>query len=377
MSPPLVRSAVVLFLVAGATGSAQQTDTARSPTRELWSRPTAGDTSAFFYRGLGYGTDAYTTPATVLLNKGLAIFQLRRHPRSLWTIPYRRGWRVGVAGVFTHPGAAVERFGGWERMLRSELLPGTIKFEDLNWVPNYALHLFGGGFTMRHMDEWFRAHDVAYPRLMAVLTTYGASVLNELVEHPDFHETTAGGVADLLFFDTAAMLLFHWDQPTRFFARTLQFMDWSNQASLTLPNKQVQNNGQYQIIKIPVGFDRTRLFIRGGIGFQVGATRKLDDEHFLTLAIGGDTQRRDVDASGHETIEFALGGGVYYDRNNSLLWSVTSSPMENVLTINVYPGVAPRVPKEMGLWAVYTRHNEFRFGIVHSATLNVGLGYGR
>ena len=73
----------------------------------------------------------------------------------------------------------------------------------------------------------------------------------------------------------------------------------------------------------------------------------------------------------------APGVGIYWDRNNSLLLSATTSPAENVLSLNVYPGVLPGLGKQLGLWAVRTRRDEWRFGVVHRQALGLGVGFGR
>ena len=96
----------------------------------------------------------------------------------------------------------------------------------------------------------------------------------------------------------------------------------------------------------------------------------------MSVGLGGDTQVRSVDAAGHETVQFAPSAGVYYDRNNSLLWAVTTSPAENVLALNVYPRVLGGALHDAGVWGVLTRHGLFRFGLVHRGLLGLGLGYG-
>ena len=351
--------------------------TAAAQPHLSWNAPSSADSTRMLHKGYEYGSDAYNSPLTVLLNKGYDIFQLRGHPRNLTTFPYANAWHHGVREVFQHPGAAVDRFGGWRRFARVELLPLSTNRNELNWFVNYTEHFLGGGLTMRLLDEWYRARGVPYPRLMAMVNTYAASVLNEISEQPGIRLASPGGVADLLVFDAAAILLFHWDQPTRFLTQTLQAADWSNQAAITLPNRQLQNNGQYFTFKVPVGLARTRLFIRGGMGAQLGISRKIGQAHHLSVAAGGDTEVREIDAQGHETVTFAPGAGVYWDRNNSLLVSLTTSPAENLLAMNVYPGVLPGAGRKLGLWLVRTRQNAWRVGLVHRQSLGTGLGYGR
>jgi len=365
-------------IVAGDTLRATIASTTRAVQQApSWSKPSHADSTRLLYKGYGYGSDAYNGPLTVLLNKGYDIFQLRHSPRNITTFPYKNAWKYGIKEVFQRPGPAVQRFGGWNRFARIELLPLSLKLDELNWFVNYSEHLVGGGLTMRMLDEWYRERGFPLPRLWAVANTYAASVLNEISEQPGVNVASPGGVADLLFFDAGAVLLFHWSQPTRFLARTLQAADWSNMATVTLPNRQLQNNGQYFTLKVPIGLERTRLFIRGGMGAQFGISRKLGEEHHLAVGVGGDTEVREIDATGHETVSFAPGAGVYYDRNNSLLWSLTTSPAENLFALNVYPRVLPGIARDVGAWVVFTRRNEWRVGVVHRQALGMGLGYGR
>lgn len=365
----------LLPLLAAASIASAQSDSTGKPATSPWTRP-VGDTTNFLYRGLGYGSDAYVSPFTVILNKGFDIFQLRNHPRDVWTFPYKNSWKHSIVEAFTRPGPAIETF-GWKRFIRIELLPLGWSVEEGNWFANYAEHLLAGGLTMRMLDEWNRAHGVPFPRATAMLTTYVASIFNEITETRNLSGPTAGGVADIAVFDVAAIVLFHWDQPTRFFTRTLQAADWSNQASFTFPNEQLQNNGQYFSLKIPIGLERTRIFVRGGMGGQFGISRKIGEANHVSVGVGGDTEVREIDASGHETVKFAPSVGAYYDRDNSLLWSLISSPAENLVALNVFPGVLRGPLRGAGVWGVYTRRHEFRFGLVHRGALGLGVGYGR
>jgi len=328
-------------------------------------------------KGYSYGSDAYFSPITLFFSKGYDIFQLRQNPRDILDFPYRAAFRNGVQDVFRQPGVLIKRYGGWKRFAAYELYPSSWNTDTWNWVPNYTEHLLAGGMSMRMLDEWYRQHGVPLPRLMAILTNYASSVMNEVTEEGRDKYPAAGSVADLFIFDAGANLLFNWRQPTEFFARTLQAADWEGQAGLTFPGRRLENNGQYFTLKVPIGLERTRLFIRGGVGAQVGISRMLDDSHHLSVSFGGDTRFRSIDASGHETVKFAPGGGIYYDRNNSLLWSVNTSPAENVFTVNVYPGILPGLAKPLGLWGVVTRSGQVHLGFVHRGALGLGVGYGQ
>ena len=86
----------------------------------------------------------------------------------------------------------------------------------------------------------------------------------------------------------------------------------------------------------------------------------------------------DLDVEPDATLQsIAAAAGVYYDRNNSLLWSLTMSPAENLLAANVYPGVLPGLAGQVGVWGVFTRRHEWRLGVVSRHTLGLGVGFGR
>lgn len=336
------------------------------------------DTTRLLYHHYGYGSDAAFGPMAVLLNKGYEILQVRQANRRVFTLDYGRMWQGGVVQPLRYPASVIQRFGGWGRFARVELLPLSFRRDEMNWTVNYSEHLIAGGLTMRMLDEYYRVHGVPLPRLTAALTTYAASAMNEMQELPnEAIGGIAGTVADLLFFDTGALLLFQFDWPARVLTRTLRAADWSPMGALTFPDGEVVNNGIYYVVKPPLGLKRTRLFARIGLGGQVGLSRALDDAHSLSIGLGSDTQQRFVDkATGHETVEFAPSAGIFYDRHDSLLWSVVTSPGENVLSVNVYPGVLTGRARPLGVWANYTRSGRLSLGVLHGRALGMGMGLG-
>jgi len=76
-----------------------------------------------------------------------------------------------------------------------------------------------------------------------------------------------------------------------------------------------------------------------------------------------------------ESIRTRLSGGMYVDRNNSLLASLTAGPQDNAVVLNVYPGVLPGPAANLGTWVVLSRDRKVRWGIGHRRALGVGLGY--
>lgn len=344
----------------------------------------ASDDSATTRRRIGavvfpnrpYGSQAYFSPATVLLNKGFDRFQAINSPRRLFDQPYGSAFRIGVWQALANPRAAIEDAPGYRQWLRTEILPLTFSSGEARWLVNYSEHLVAGGLTYRTLEEWYRLRKLPVPKLWAAATTLAASATNEAMENPVVQAPAASSVADLYFFDIPAVLLFNWNPLVRFFSGTLQAADWSNMATLTLSNDELRNVGQYTIYKIPLPRTRTRMFVRTGMGLQGGITRPVAREYAVTVALGADTKVHYVDpATRIETISMVIGGGVYVDRNNSLLASVNVSPNVHRLSMQIYPGVWPGRWRDVGAWIARDYQGRTTGGVVHRRALGLGLGW--
>ncbi len=334
------------------------------------------DSSTTLFERLDYGSQAYFSPLTVLLNKGFDHFQARNTSRDVWRFPYRRAMQNAVFDALRHPRAAIDDYPGWSKWWRTEVLPMSVRPADARWAVNYTEHLVAGGLTYRMLDEWYSVHGAPWPRAWAAATTFAAAMMNEAAEFPTAERAASSTVADLYVFDLGGILLFSWDPLARFFAHRLQAADWSNQATFTAPDGALRNTGQYYVLKLPLPVDRWRLFVRGGMGAQFGLTKRLRNELSVSTAVGLDTEVRLVDpVTRDESIRMAFGGGIYIDRRNSLLASVTVGPTTQRVTVNVYPGVLPGVLRETGVWSAVTRDGRVIYGLVHRRALGLGVGY--
>ena len=200
---------------------------------------------------------------------------------------------------------------------------------------------------------------------------------NEAIEHPDVQNASASSVADLIVFDVGAIVLFNWDPLVRFFGGTLQAADWSTMATPMSPSGELRNSGQYYILKTPLPWTETRLFLRGGMGVQAGLSRRVRGDHSLTVALGADTEVRNVDpVTRDESIRLKFAGGIYWDRRNSLMASLTVSPSVDAVKVNVFPGVLPGVGRDLGTWIGLTRDGHLIGGIVSRRALGLGVGLG-
>jgi hypothetical protein len=365
--------ALLCLATTGTRGLAAQS--AGSPVDSAAARP---DSSALYYHGHRYGSQALFSPLSVIVNRGYDIFQLGAAPsgRNPWKFPYRNGIENVLLDAVLHPAAAIERYPGWSLWLRSEVFPLTIGQQG--WIVNWTEHFLGGGLTHRALAEWYEQHGAPAPMLLAGTTSMVAAALNEILEHPDATEASSTSVADLWIFDLGGVLFFSWDGPARWMQRTLKVTSWPQMGSITLPNGEIQNNGDYNVLKVPLPFEDKELLVRFGLGVQLGLTQKLDAEHSFSAALGLDTRGRTVDeTTGAESITMIYGGGLYYDRNNSLLASVTLSAAQNRVAVNLYPGLFSGPLEDIGLWLVFPRGGTFRVGLASRYLLGVGLGWGR
>jgi hypothetical protein len=329
------------------------------------------------YQRLDYGSQVYFSPLTVLLNKGFDHLQTVNTSRDVWHLPYGRGFRLGVFDAMLHPGRSIRHYPGWNRWIRTEVLPLSFSHRDAAWLVNYTDHLITGGLTYRALEEWFTVRDIPAAPLLAASTTFAAAMLNEAVENTHVTIGASSTVADLYVFDLGGILLFNWDPLVRFFGGTLQGADWSNQATFMAPSGELRNSGQYYVLKVPLPLTETRLFLRGGMGVQGGFSRRVSSEHSVTVALGADTEVRYLDsATGGESIKLKLGGGVYLDRRNSLLASLNVGPAANRVTLNVFPGVLPGVARDLGTWFALTQEGHLVGGIVSRYALGAGIGLG-
>ena len=344
--------------------------------RALGAQGTRDTTARLLYDALPYGSQGYFSPLTVLLNKGFDHFQARNTSRDVWRFPYRNALTNGAWDALRRPRAAIEHYPGWSRWLRTEVLPLSVRGGDAAWVVNYTEHLLAGGLTYRMLGEWYADRGVRWPRAWAAATTFAAAMMNEGAEFATANRAAASTVADLYVFDLGGIVLFNWDPLVRFFAGRLQAADWSNQASFTAPDGQLRNTGQYYVYKIPLPAERWRLFARAGMGAQFGLTRRLTDQLSVSTGLGLDTEVRNVDpVTRAESIRMAYGGGVYLDRRNSLLTSLTVGPTAQKITLNIYPGVLPGILRDAGVWGAVTRDGKLIYGVVHRRALGLGVGY--
>ncbi|MEJ2721662.1 MAG: hypothetical protein P8181_11085 [bacterium] len=211
--PIKCRFAAFVFLLLAAAPVSAQTE---GPARIQDTR--------YFYLGLPYGSDATFNPVRELINGSLGILQISSRWKSLGEIDWENGFDITWRSI-THPVRTVDAYGRKE-FLTSEVVPGQLRWNNLQYVPNYHLHLIGGGARNRAFIEWYEAHGFSHPGIWAMATTIFHAFAVETVEHQAAKGPTVDPVADMLIFDPAGALLFTSDAVARFFSRTLNMSIW-------------------------------------------------------------------------------------------------------------------------------------------------------
>lgn len=334
-------------------------------------------TPALFYKPLPYGSMSMFTPWGVVLNGSYDVLQLDGKNRKITELPYGTGFANVLKNTFVHPGATISQI-GWGKWLTTEVFPLNFTKEGGQWVPNYQLHLIGGGMTYRMLAEWYDYQGVASPEIWSATTIMFYHFLNEAVENEAYEGYNTDPIADIAIFDWLGILLFTNDDVARFFANDLNMTDWSQLPMITFPHGQLGNNGLYYSLKwnIP-GSDEWSAWYYMGMANMAGASYKFNAEHSITVGAGlRGKYLYEVDPRVRLlTLELVPTGGIFWDRNNSLLASLTASGQEDqTVILNVYPGVLQFSDFiSPAIWAAWGSSGTYGIGIAIQG--GIGVGY--
>ncbi|MDP4176131.1 MAG: hypothetical protein Q8933_19280 [Bacteroidota bacterium] len=329
----------------------------------------------YFYTGKDYGSEANYNPINLILNGSYDILQLDNSDRRIFKLPYGIGSK-NVLKNLGSPFSAISSF-GWGKFIRNEILPIEMDKNGAQWWPNYQLHLIGGGMTYTAMKEWYDYHGFPSPALFSVATLASYHLINEFVENERYEGNYVDPISDVYVFDIGGIILFSFDNVNKFFKEKLNLADWSLQPSINFSDLTLQNNGQYFSVKwkIPTQ-ENWHLFYYFGMNGIGGLSYKFDDGTAFSAAAGMRAKRRYVinEKTDQMTIDMVWNAGVFYDKNNSLLASLLlSGQKDNLLNLNIYPGVVNLGKFSPGLWMLVKENGRFFFGISTIYTPGLGL----
>ena len=321
----------------------------------------------YFFRPLEYGSEAVYNPLTLVLNGGGDILQTYQSPNRIDELPWNRGstsvWRSLIS-----PAYYINQY-GWNRFLSQEVFPTSFDIEKSQYIPNYFLHLIGGGMEYRKITEWYDYHGYPAPALFGSVTAMAFHFVNEMVENGDGIHPNTDAIADLMIFDPLGILLFSFDGVAEFFSTEVGLNDWSIQPAFSFRPLSVRNVGQNFVAKIPFTQSHsTSLFVHFGKFALFGLSVKTSSEESLSIGLGGTTTGVYIvdDKNGIPTRSTLVGGmgGIYFDRNNSLLASITvTDTFIERFKVNVYPGAFFSSRFSPG----------FFFAVEQQGTIGVGL----
>jgi hypothetical protein len=326
-----------------------------------------------FYTGKTVGSEAAFNPLSVVVNEGFDLLRTARADRRVFDLDYGRAAH-GAWMAMTKPDRVLRTY-GYDTWVKRQLLPLTGKRKGGGqWVPNYQLHLLGGGMTGVRITEWYEQHDVAHPELAAAGTAAVWHFMNEMIEHQD-GTPTADALSDLLVFDPLAFLVWRNDRVQRLFSTRLEMTNWPGQPVITLPTKTLQNMHQTIMLRARP-WENYRPMTTFGGSFLLGLSRRVNDADWFSVAGGWDpTENPIIDpATGEKTVTLNPNLGLFYDRDGSLLAGVQLRlNRAELVTMNVYPGVVHFGRWSPGLFAHVLDDGRVRFGIVPRFGLGVGV----
>jgi hypothetical protein len=297
----------------------------------------------YFYKGLGYGSDASFHPASEVINGAFGILQVSSNWVPLDQIDWHQGFHITWESI-SHPARTINAYGD-EDFLMDEMLPARLDWSNLQWVPNYTLHMIGGGARNRAFTEWYGAHGFAAPGVWAFGTTMAHAFAVEAVEHYDKTRPTVDPVADMLFFDPLGALLFTNDRVARFFSHTLNMSIWSGQPVYNPAVNTFENAGEnYGMHFFFSDRQRVGIFAYMGMSHLFGVTVRGGDLFDWSVGLGGAVDQLNAQDRGNGTSSLVarvkLDGGVFLHRHGSLLASMqVSQAWSQAFRLTVYPGV--------------------------------------
>ena len=276
-------------------------------------------------------------------------------------------------GALSNPKGAIDRRGGFGTWMRDEM--GPVSWDPWGWMfaSNWAGHTVAGGITYRMLSEWYQDHRVPAPKVFAAATTMGSIFINEAIEGQKGGPGSSTTVADVYFFEPLGIGLFSIDAVAKFFSVHLHADDWSPQASVTLPDLQLENVAQVVSYHVPLPFvQRLDFLALIGQGSQMGFLYDLDPAYSLGAATGFVALSRVADLEDREHLTARLSGGLYLARHNSLLASANLYRGSEVKAeLNLYPGVVG----DLGGWMTWRQDGRFSLGLTALPLPGIGLGY--
>ncbi len=250
--------------------------------------------------------------------------------------------------------------GGWRDFVNSELFPIDPNNADdsLAILPNVFLHTLGGGMLFRKTAEWFAAHDVPAPGLLAGAVAIATEVLGEASEKPATDSTDE--IADVLVYRPLGLWLFADAARSRWVRDHLGLVDWPYLLMWDVDDEDFANVGtSYALRPTFVGDDDTRPFAFVGITNVFGLSHRVLGDDRVSWGVGASTLTVDP-------VELRWSAGLFWDRDGGLLASLIANGADGyAVRANVYPGALLDACWPLGVFG----------GVADDGTVTVGVQF--
>jgi len=321
-----------------------------------------------------WGTDAQFNPVSMVLNEGWDITQMENRENRIESLNGADAF-ARLGRTMSHPAASI-RVEGTGKFFTTEIVPTSFQAEKAQWIPNYQLHLIGGGMVNVKLEQWYRDNGYAAPKLLAFATSASAWVLNETSEiSTSASDYSTDPVADLLFFDLGGVLLFQSDAVRGFFSSQVEAMNWPLQPGIDPRDGRILNAGQYYALKIPLPYTRDwKLFYHMGLGNIAGLTRQVGAGHSISVGAGAYARRIVHLDSTRNSASLSPKLGIFWDHDNSL-WASMFYNSQSIqrFSIELYPTPWTSWPVPLGFWGTFGGAHGLGFGV--TASLGIGVGW--
>tara|TARA_R110000868_G_scaffold37111_5_gene131421 strand:- start:44848 stop:45912 length:1065 start_codon:yes stop_codon:yes gene_type:complete len=331
----------------------------------------------YFYTGKDFGTEAIVSPVSSILNGGFDVVQASSISNRFSDMGLNKGFE-SVSYSLRHPIKSINEV-GWKTFLNSEILPLGLEESGDNWMPNYSLHVLGGGVVYATMADYYNMKNYKYPRFFAGLTVMSYHFLNEVVEKNFKGKGHHDAVADLYFFDPLGILLFSSKSVQYFFSHEVIMRDWSSQASFRFIDGSIRNTGQNFLLRWKPYFKNQPVSLFGFLGLGMLGGLGYDFKNY-TFSTGVGFKTTDIVTVKNnerlETIEVSPSIGFFIDKENSLLASFvhhTHQLQGENFKFEIFPGVIPLKKVKIGFWASENYGNQYFYGISFGWTPGISI----
>lgn len=269
-----------------------------------------------------------------------------------------------VIDRIAHPIDSIEDDGGWDHLVRQELLSPHV-------LPNVTLHLLGNGYDFRALAEWFDEHQLPFPYFWAFAASYAGYIGNEAIEVSNPEVDATDSIADLYFFNLLGNFLFMSDAVTAFVQNDMQFRNWPGQPVFDVRHHTMLNASNNYVVRPRVFGETIRPFLYFGLHYFGGISVSLPSERSLSLGVGLAT----VDPFADSIFDKVRpSGGVYWDDHDRLLASmIFNGTDDSIVRLNLYPDVFPFRMLDVGFFIGVADPGGPTFGIAIEKLFAFGL----